>query len=65
MDRLTSLTVFIRVVEGGGFSAGARRLKNMSVTAASGKLFLQDHSKSLLSLISASNNPCSENAGNF
>jgi hypothetical protein len=33
MDRLTSLTVFIRVVEGGGFSAGARRLKNMSVTA--------------------------------
>jgi DNA-binding transcriptional LysR family regulator len=34
MDRLTSLTVFVRVVEGGGFSAAARRL-NMSVTAAS------------------------------
>ena len=34
MDRLTSLTVFARVAEGGGFSAAARRL-NMSVTAAS------------------------------
>ena len=34
MDRLTSLTVFVRVAEGGGFSAAARRL-NMSVTAAS------------------------------
>lgn len=31
MDRLTSLTVFGRVVECGGFSAAARRL-NMSVT---------------------------------
>ena len=34
MDRLTSLTVFSRVVETGGFSAAARRL-NMSVTAVS------------------------------
>jgi DNA-binding transcriptional LysR family regulator len=34
MDRLTSLTVFVGVVDGGGFSAAARRL-NMSVTAAS------------------------------
>jgi DNA-binding transcriptional LysR family regulator len=34
MDRLTSLTVFVRVVEAGGFSAAARRL-NLSVTAAS------------------------------
>jgi DNA-binding transcriptional LysR family regulator len=31
MDRLTSLTVFARVVESGGFSAAARRL-NMSAT---------------------------------
>ncbi|GGC61115.1 LysR family transcriptional regulator [Chelatococcus reniformis] len=34
MDRLTSLTVFTRVVEAGGFSAAARRL-NMSVTMVS------------------------------
>lgn len=34
MDRLTSLAVFGRVVEGGGFSAAARRL-NMSVTMVS------------------------------
>jgi DNA-binding transcriptional LysR family regulator len=34
MDRLTSLTVFARVVECGGFSAAARRL-NMSVTMVS------------------------------
>jgi DNA-binding transcriptional LysR family regulator len=34
MDRLTSLTVFNRVVECGGFSAAARRL-NMSVTMVS------------------------------
>jgi DNA-binding transcriptional LysR family regulator len=34
MDRLTSLMVFTRVVESGGFSAAARRL-NMSVTMAS------------------------------
>jgi DNA-binding transcriptional LysR family regulator len=34
MDRLTSLTVFVRVVDGGGFSAAARRL-NMSATMAS------------------------------
>jgi DNA-binding transcriptional LysR family regulator len=34
MDRLTSLTVFGRVVDAGGFSAAARRL-NMSVTMVS------------------------------
>jgi DNA-binding transcriptional LysR family regulator len=34
LDRLTSLTVFVSVVDGSGFSAAARRL-NMSVTAAS------------------------------
>ncbi len=34
MDRLTSLTVFARVVESGGFSAAARRL-NMSTTMVS------------------------------
>jgi DNA-binding transcriptional LysR family regulator len=34
MDRLTSLTVFARVVESGGFSAAARRL-NMSATMVS------------------------------
>ncbi len=34
MDRLTSLTVFARVVENGGFSAAARRL-NMSTTVVS------------------------------
>ena len=34
MDRLTSLTVFVRVVDSGGFSAAARRL-NMSVTMVS------------------------------
>jgi DNA-binding transcriptional LysR family regulator len=34
MDRLTSLTVFSRVVEAGGFSAAARRL-NMSVAMVS------------------------------
>src|SRR4051794_37594752 len=34
MDRLTSLTVFVRVVDCNGFSAAARRL-NMSVTMVS------------------------------
>ena len=34
MDRLTSLTVFVRVVDAGGFSAAARRL-NMSTTMVS------------------------------
>jgi len=34
MDRLTSLTVFVRVVDSGGFSAAARRL-NMSTTMVS------------------------------
>jgi DNA-binding transcriptional LysR family regulator len=34
MDRLTSLTVFVRVVDCGGFSAAARRL-NMSVSMVS------------------------------
>jgi DNA-binding transcriptional LysR family regulator len=34
MDRLTSLNVFVRVVDSGGFSAAARRL-NMSVTTVS------------------------------
>jgi DNA-binding transcriptional LysR family regulator len=34
MDRLTSLTVFVRVVDSGGFSAAARRLK-MSTTMVS------------------------------
>src|ERR1700744_6380905 len=34
MDRLTSLTAFVRVVDSGGFSAAARRL-NMSVTMVS------------------------------
>src|SRR6266702_6116036 len=34
MDRLTSLTVFTKVVDSGGFSAAARRL-NMSVTMVS------------------------------
>src|ERR1700760_2357626 len=34
MDRLTSLTAFVRVVDNGGFSAAARRL-NMSVTMVS------------------------------
>jgi DNA-binding transcriptional LysR family regulator len=34
MDRLTSLTVFTKVVDNGGFSAAARRL-NMSVTMVS------------------------------
>ena len=34
MDRFTNLTVFVGVVEGGSFSAAARRL-NISVTAAS------------------------------
>src|SRR5271169_3166735 len=34
MDRLTSLEVFVRVVDSGGFSAAARRL-NMSVTMVS------------------------------
>jgi DNA-binding transcriptional LysR family regulator len=34
MDRLTSLTAFVRVVDYGGFSAAARRL-NMSVTMVS------------------------------
>jgi len=34
MDRLTSLTVFTRVVDCGGFSAAAQRL-NMSTTMVS------------------------------
>src|ERR1700704_6766880 len=34
MDRLTSLTAFVRVVDSGGFSAAARRL-NMSTTMVS------------------------------
>jgi DNA-binding transcriptional LysR family regulator len=34
MDRLTSLTVFVRVVDSGGFSAAARKL-NMSTTMVS------------------------------
>ena len=34
MDRFTSLTAFVRVVENGGFSAAARRL-NMSTTMVS------------------------------
>src|SRR6266849_11098303 len=34
MDRLTSLTAFVRVVDDGGFSAAARRL-NMSTTMVS------------------------------
>jgi DNA-binding transcriptional LysR family regulator len=34
MDRLTSLTVFVRVVDSGGFAAAARRL-NMSTTMVS------------------------------
>ena len=34
MDRLTSMTAFVRVVDSGGFSAAARRL-NMSTTAVS------------------------------
>src|ERR1700686_3946630 len=34
MDRLTRLTVFVRVVDNGGFSAAARRL-NMSTTMVS------------------------------
>jgi len=43
MDRLTSLTVFGRVVESGGFSAAARRL-NMSATMVSAHVqALEDH----------------------
>ncbi|MDR3532894.1 MAG: LysR substrate-binding domain-containing protein [Rhodopila sp.] len=43
MDRLTSLTVFGRVVECGGFSAAARRL-SMSVTMVSNHIqSLEDH----------------------
>ncbi len=43
MDRLTSLTVFARVVENGGFSAAARRL-NMSTTMVSNHVqSLEDH----------------------
>ena len=34
MDRLTSLTVFVKVVESAGFSAAARRL-SMSTTMVS------------------------------
>src|ERR1700744_2325757 len=34
MDRLTSLTAFVRVVDSGGFSAGGRKL-NMSTTMVS------------------------------
>jgi DNA-binding transcriptional LysR family regulator len=34
MDRLTSLTTFVRVVDAGGFSAAAQRL-NMSTTMVS------------------------------
>ncbi|HEX2885610.1 LysR family transcriptional regulator [Vineibacter terrae] len=43
MDRLTSLTVFTRVVDSGGFSAAARRL-NMSATMVSSHVqALEDH----------------------
>ena len=43
MDRLTSLTVFTRVVDSGGFSAAARRLK-MSTTMVSNHVqSLEDH----------------------
>lgn len=43
MDRLTSLTVFAKVVENGGFSAAARRL-NMSTTMVSNHVqALEDH----------------------
>lgn len=43
MDRLTSLTVFARVVEAGGFSAAARRL-NMSTTMVSNHVAtLEEH----------------------
>ncbi len=43
MDRLTSLTVFTRVVDNGGFSAAARRL-NMSTTMVSNHVqSLEDH----------------------
>jgi len=43
VDRLTSLTVFARVVENGGFSAAARRL-NMSTTMVSNHVqSLEDH----------------------
>lgn len=43
MDRLTSLTVFTRVAEAGGFSAAARRLK-MSTTSVSAHVqALEDH----------------------
>jgi len=43
MDRLTSLTVFTRVVECSGFSAAARRL-NMSTTMVSNHVqALEDH----------------------
>lgn len=43
MDRLTSLTVFVRVVDSGGFSAAARRL-NMSTTMVSNHVqALEDH----------------------
>jgi DNA-binding transcriptional LysR family regulator len=34
MDRLTSLTAFVRVVDSGGFSAAGRKL-NMSTTMVS------------------------------
>ncbi|WP_213773151.1 LysR family transcriptional regulator [Bradyrhizobium sp. dw_78] len=43
MDRLTSLTAFVRVVENGGFSAAARRL-NISTTMVSNHVqALEDH----------------------
>jgi DNA-binding transcriptional LysR family regulator len=43
MDRLTSLTAFVRVAESGGFSAAAQRL-NMSVTMVSNHVkALEDH----------------------
>jgi DNA-binding transcriptional LysR family regulator len=43
MDRLTSMTVFVKVVDCGGFSAAARRL-NLSVTMVSNHVqSLEDH----------------------
>src|SRR6266702_4515473 len=46
MDRLTSLTAFVRVVDSGGFSAAGRRL-NMSTTMVS------NHVQSLEDLLGA------------
>src|SRR5439155_25259353 len=41
MDRLTSLTAFVRVVDSGGFSAAGRRL-NMSTTMVSNHVHALD-----------------------